>query len=346
MFKRMGLAKGYSVGILTFLVTGTTLFAGCGEGTDKVDVKNDADVALSPANESKGASESDSTGENGNVSATTSGTAGATSSSANTQTNGSSTISTSNVQQSTQSTTSAVSSSKTNSNVSPGDGDQVPYNPATFDQLLSSNVANGRVDYSAFKKSEAFASFLESLASADPSSMSTDGQLAFWINAYNAMVIKNVNDNPGIKQPLDVAGFFEKKTFTVAGKSLTLNDIENNIVRPTFKEPLIHFGLVCAALSCPPLIPKAYTAENVRSLLAENARKYLADTKQNKWDAKTKTLSLSKIFEWYKVDFGDNDAGLIAFAKQYGPESMKSGLEAAGNAKVKFLEYDWTLNKK
>lgn len=342
----MAFAKGYSVGLLTFLMTGTTLFAGCGEGADNADVKNDAEVALAPANGSGQASSSDSTVEKAEVAAATSGRTEATSSNENSQTNGSSTISTSNVQQTTSTTTSATSSTKTNGNVSPGDDDPVPYNPATFDQLLSSNVANGRVDYNALKKSEAFASFLKSLASADLSTMSTDGQLAFWINAYNAMVIKNVNDNPGIKQPLDVAGFFEKKTFTVAGKSLTLNDIENNIVRPTFKEPLIHFGLVCAALSCPPLIPKAYTAENVRSLLAENARKYLADTKQNKWDAKTKTLSLSKIFEWYKVDFGDNDAGLIAFAKQYGPESMKSGLEAAGSPKVKFLEYDWTLNKK
>ena len=228
----------------------------------------------------------------------------------------------------------------------PGDEEPIPYNPATFDALLKSNVANGKVNYSGFNGSDEFAQFISSIKTTDISTMSTDEQLAFWINAYNGLVITNVNNNPGIKQPLDVKGFFDKKKFTAANKSVTLNDIENNIIRPTFKEPLIHFGLVCAAVSCPPLISTAYTGTNVRSQLAENARAYLANAKQNRWDAKKKTLYLSKIFEWYKVDFGDNDAGLIAFAKEYGPEEMKSGLESTSNVKVKFLEYDWTLNKK
>jgi hypothetical protein len=125
-----------------------------------------------------------------------------------------------------------------------------------------------------------------------------------------------------------------------------LNDIENTVIRPTFKEPLIHFGLVCAARSCPPLIATAYTGENVRGQLAANARAYLADAAQNKFTKGSKTLSLSKIFEWYKADFGGNDAGLIAFAKQYGPETMVAGLGNGSGVKVTYNEYDWTLNKK
>ena len=249
----------------------------------------------------------------------------------------------------TNETSDAHSSSNSSSisfNPEPGDEKPIPYDPAVFDLLLKSYVSNGKVDYRGFKSSDEFTQFITSLKTADILSMSTDEGLAFWINAYNGLVILNVNNNPGIEQPLDAKGFFDKKKFMVAGKSVTLNDIENNIVRPTYKEPLIHFGLVCAALSCPPLIRKAYTASNVRSQLVENARAYLANPKQNHWDARTKTLYLSKIFEWYKVDFSDNTAGLIAFAKEYGPESMKSGLEGAGNVKIKFLEYDWTLNKK
>lgn len=227
-----------------------------------------------------------------------------------------------------------------------GDASPSGYDPAVFDRLLKSFVSNGRVDYAGFKRSDEFARFLETIGSASPSSMSTNEALAFWVNAYNAMVIKNVNDNPGIKQPLDVSGFFDAKKFRVAGRSVTLNQIENEIVRPTYREPLIHFGLVCAARSCPPLIRTAYTASNVRSQLASNARAYLADSKQNRFDPATGTLALSKIFEWYKEDFGGNDAGLIAFAKKYGPAEMKQGLEAAENPTVTFLEYDWTLNKK
>ena len=221
-------------------------------------------------------------------------------------------------------------------------GDQNAYDPAVFDALLKANVSNGRVNYNGFKNNPQFNNFLESIAAASPAEMPTNERLAFWVNAYNALTIKNVNDNPGIKQPTDVAGFFKKKKFKVGGRSLTLDQIENEVVRPTFKEPLIHFGLVCAARSCPPLINTAYTAGNVRSKLAANARAYLADTKQNRFE--DGTLYLSKIFEWYKVDFGGDDAGLIAFAKKYGTASMKAGLEES--SAVKFNKYDWTLNKK
>ena len=218
--------------------------------------------------------------------------------------------------------------------------------PMVFDALLGTYVSNGRVDYKGLKGNEQFASFLKSLEDATLEGMSQDAQLAFWINAYNASVISNVIAHPGIKGPLEVEGFFDKVTFKVAGKEVTLNDIENTIVRPTFKEPLIHFGLVCAAVSCPPLISNAYTEENVRQELANNARNYLSDKQQNHFDAKTGTLHLSKIFEWYKVDFGGDDAGLIAFAKEYGPEEMKNGLEKAKKVTVAFVEYDWKLNSK
>ena len=223
-----------------------------------------------------------------------------------------------------------------------GDSKTPTADPAVFDALLKANVSNGKVNYNGFKNSSAFAGYLQSIASTSLEGMSTNEKLAFWVNAYNALVIKNVLDNPGIKQPLDVPGFFDKKKFSAAGKSVTLNQIENDIIRPTFREPLIHFGLVCAARSCPPLINKAYTAANVRSLLAANARSYLADTRQNRFA--DGTLYLSKIFEWYKADFGGDDAGLRAFAQKYGPASMKDGIGDA--TPVSFNEYDWTLNSK
>lgn len=243
-------------------------------------------------------------------------------------------------------TTAAATTATAKPNEAVGTGEMTPYNPAVFDGLLRANVANGKVDYGAFKSSGEFAGVLQSISTTSLDGMPANAKLAFWINAYNALVIKNVNDNPGIKQPLDVNGFFDKKKFSAAGRQVTLNQIENEIIRPTFKEPLIHFGLVCAARSCPPLITRAYTEGNVRSQLAANAEAYLADTKQNRYDAGTKTLYLSKIFEWYKDDFGGNDAGLIEFAKKHGPSSMKTALASASGVTVKFNEYDWTLNKK
>lgn len=218
------------------------------------------------------------------------------------------------------------------------------YDHSKFDRLLTTAVANGRVDYGKFKDNADFKAYLTGLEGASPSSLGTDEALAFWVNAYNALVIKNVLDNPGMRRPTDVAGFFDKKKFKVAGKMYTLNDIENNVIRKQFKEPLIHFGLVCAARSCPPLLKNAYNGANVRSKLAQNASAYLA-SQYNRYDAKTNTLTLSKIFEWYKEDFG-GDAGLRTFVKKYGTKQMKDGLAASPNATIKYMEYDWTINSR
>ncbi len=223
-------------------------------------------------------------------------------------------------------------------------GDVVPYSPATFDALLKKYVRNGRVNYGGFDSDAEFSRFVESLAEADPSSMSQDEALAFWVNAYNALVIRNVNDHPGTKNPLDVKGFFDGITFSVAGRSLTLNDIENKVIRPTYNEPLIHFGLVCAAVSCPPLISTAYTGANVRSTLRSNAEKYLGDSKQNRFDAASGTLWVSKIFEWYIADFGGSTEGIVTFVRKHAPADMAAKIEAAKNVTVKYNEYDWTLN--
>lgn len=216
------------------------------------------------------------------------------------------------------------------------------FDHSKFETVLATAVANGRVDYAKFKASAEFKEYLTALETASPGSLPPNEQLAFWINAYNALVIKNVLDNPGMKKPVDVKGFFDGRKFKVAGKSLTLNDIENTMIRAKFKEPLIHFGLVCAARSCPPLIPHVYTARTVRTQLARNASAYLA-SKYNTFDPKTSKLTLTKIFEWYKADFG-GDAGLKTFVKKYGTAAMKAAMD--GTVTIAFAEYDWTLNAK
>jgi len=218
------------------------------------------------------------------------------------------------------------------------------FDHSKFDRLLAAAVANGRVDYSKFKNNADFKAYLASIETASPSSLGNDEALAFWVNAYNALVIKNVLDNPGMRRPTDVQGFFDAKKFKAAGKMLTLNDIENNVIRKQFKEPLIHFGLVCAARSCPPLLSSAYKGSNVKAKLAQNATAYLA-SQYNRYDAKTNTLTLSKIFEWYKGDFG-GDAGIRTFVKKYGTKQMKDGLAASPNATIKYMEYDWAINSK
>ena len=216
------------------------------------------------------------------------------------------------------------------------------FDHSTFGRLLGRSVSGGRVNYAYFQTQPLFDLYLASLATATPDRLATDDRLAFWINAYNALTIRNVLDNRGMRRATDVAGFFDKKKFTVAGRSLTLNDIENTIIRPQFKEPLIHFGLVCAAVNCPPLLSHAYSGKTVRKELADNARAYLASS-YNRFDSRTRTLHLSKIFEWYKGDFG-GDAGIRTFVRKYGTTEMQNSVTAT--TPIVSLEYDWSLNSR
>jgi hypothetical protein len=216
------------------------------------------------------------------------------------------------------------------------------FDHSVFNRLLGRSVANGRVYYSYFAGQPLFALYLNSLAAATPDRLSKDDRLAFWINAYNALTIKNVLDNPGMRRVTEITGFFDNKKFVVAGRALTLNDIENKIIRPQFKEPLVHFGLVCAAVNCPPLLSHAYAGKSVRKELADNARAYLASS-YNRYDAASKTLYLSKIFEWYREDFG-GDAGVRRFVRKYGTPQMQSSVTAT--TPIVSLNYDWALNSR
>jgi hypothetical protein len=216
------------------------------------------------------------------------------------------------------------------------------FDHGALDRALRATVRNGRVDYAALRTNTDFAAYLAAIARADVSKLSSDDRLAFWINAYNALVIRSVTDHPGIRRPLDVAGFFDARRHSVAGGSRTLNQIEHDIIRKEFKEPLIHFGLVCAAVSCPPLLSEAYAGRTVRARLSENARRYLASS-QNGVDRARKTVQLSQIFEWFREDFG-GDRGLQAFVRAYAPKAFVDVLNDGG--RIEFRPYDWSLNGK
>jgi len=146
------------------------------------------------------------------------------------------------------------------------------FDHSKFDVLLKSNVnETGLVNYNAFKDSKEFKEYLEAVKSANIIDLSVEDKLAFYINAYNATVIKNVLDHLPIDSPMDVDGFFSKIKHTIAGQEITLDELEHKYalkIEPT----LTHFGLVCAAISCPKLITKAYDGKTVFKQLEENAK--------------------------------------------------------------------------
>jgi hypothetical protein len=220
---------------------------------------------------------------------------------------------------------------------------QANFDHSTFDKLLKKYVVEtGLVDYTAFRDNEDFNEYLDNIRNADIDNLSNNDKLAFYINAYNATVIKNVLDHWPIKSPMDVKGFFNKIIHTIAGKEMTLDELEHKY---TLKiEPVLsHFGLVCAAKSCPKLVAKAYDGKSVITQLDKNAKVYLNDDENNRLDRENLILYLSEIFKWFPDAFEEKYGTLNNTAINFMNEKDKQFLEG-NEVEIKFIKYNWQLN--
>ena len=207
------------------------------------------------------------------------------------------------------------------------------------DTFFSTYVKNGKVNYKAVKENTTLLNELIDLANG-LSVTETDKNTyqAFWINGYNLSVIKGIVDNYPIKSPLDKPGFFDKTKYNIGGKSITLNDIENKLLRGNFpKEARFHFVLVCAGLGCPPIISNAYMPNTLDAQLQKQTK--IALNNPNFIKVKGNKVQLSQLFEWYKGDFTQDGKSQIDFVNQYRNEKIDSG------AKVGYYSYNWALNE-
>ncbi len=207
------------------------------------------------------------------------------------------------------------------------------------DIFLKTNVKDGRVDYKAIKENPAELNTLVEMAKGISVSKENDAQYqAFWINGYNILVIKSIVENYPLNSPLDVSGFFDKKKFSIGGEHITLNEIENKLLRKNFpSEPRFHFVLVCAGLGCPPIIDEAYMPATLDKQLEEQTKLALNDP--NFIRINNNKAKISQIFEWYKADFTQNGQSLIEFINQYRTDNLPE------KTKVSYYNYDWTLNE-
>jgi hypothetical protein len=208
---------------------------------------------------------------------------------------------------------------------------------SAFSELLSKYVdAQGKVNYSGLKsevtKLDSYLTELKQQQVDD--SWSREEKLAYWINTYNAFTIKLILNNYPISSITELEGGkpWDKKWITLGDKTYSLNQIENDIIRPQFGEPRIHFAVNCAAKSCPPLADKAFTADNLEGLLESQTRKFINNVSYNK--IATNQAQVSKIFDWYGSDFGN----VVSFLNKY------SEVKIAPMTNVEFLEYNWKLN--
>lgn len=225
-----------------------------------------------------------------------------------------------------------------------------PVDHSAWDKLLKKHVNDkGFVNYTAFKKDyDELKKYLNMLSESAPNDKwSKDEQLAYWINAYNAFTIQLILDNyPGITSIKDIGSKikipfvntpWDVKFITIGGKKMDLNNIEHGIIRKKFDEPRIHFALVCAAKSCPPLRNEAFVADRLDKQLDEQGRDFINDKTKN--NVSKDKADLSKILSWYGGDF-TKKMPIADWINKY------STVKLDKNASITHMEYDWALNGK
>ncbi len=219
---------------------------------------------------------------------------------------------------------------------------------ALYAELLEKYVQDGTVDYQGFKNAEIkLDQYLELIEETDTKKLSRDEQFAFYINAYNAWTIKLIlTGYPGIKSIKDLGSIFKspwkKQIARINGDIITLDHIEHAILRPKFKDPRVHFAVNCASKGCPPLRPEPYRSNILEQQLDEMTQAFINDSRRNRLEGRT--LYVSSIFKWFSEDF-NND--VVGFFLKYAQEDLKKQLaDSKSKIKVRYLDYDWSLNVK
>ena len=204
-------------------------------------------------------------------------------------------------------------------------------------------VAYGKVsdaDHAALK------SYIASLEARGTAGMNDDEIKAFWFNLYNAETIDVILDNYPLKSIRSLGSFnrgpWDRKLLNVAGKGeMSLNDIEHGTLREMYDEPRIHYAVNCASYGCPNLKATVWTAENLEADLTAAAIAYINHPRGVRVEG-NKVIA-SKIFDWYKVDFGGNQTGMLNHFRQYARGELATQLN--GKTKVSKFEYNWNLNE-
>ncbi len=224
---------------------------------------------------------------------------------------------------------------------------------SNYDRLLKTYVSDmGFVDYEAWKENPgdllSLQGFVDDMAAYDTSNLSGAKQLAFWINAYNALALHEVLE----RYPVDTIrpdflgiperSFFAEEEHIVGGENYSLDQIENDVIRK-LGEPRIHFAINCASYSCPKLRSEVYTASKLDEQLKDQAMMFINDPMRNQFDTATSMAKLSKIFDWFKADF-DAVGGVAVYMAQFAKGEALEVLQS-NSIKIEYLPYDWKLNR-
>jgi Protein of unknown function, DUF547 len=230
---------------------------------------------------------------------------------------------------------------------------------------LKKFVKNGQVDYAGLKKEprvlERYLFNLSRVKEPEFKSWTKAQQLAFLINLYNAATLQLIIDHYPVTSIKKIGswlkGPWDQSVVKLFGKTITLNNLEHQIIRKQHNEARIHLALVCAAKGCPPLRNEAYIAERLDAQLDDQTKQFLSNRLKFRIDIRRKTVYLSPIFKWYGDDFvrkytpnqrfhglNKTEQAVMNFCGKHLSVSKQQFLIKGGYS-VKYLNYDWSLNK-
>jgi len=251
----------------------------------------------------------------------------------------------------------------------------VPGGAAELEQSLAAaraahfDAEGHACDYAALARSperDRLGACLAALGSFDPRRVRIPAQTAFWINVFNAVVVRDAAELAHAGSVPEVEGFFELVRLRVGGHAYSLDDIEHGLLRgnvPKFgrlRAPMerddprlahmplafderMHFALYSASRSSPPL--RVFDAGRLDHQLEEATADYLRRAVRVEQDGAV--VFLPRQFYWYAADFGgERDALEFALARLDDEAAIDGVDRRQGRVKLKYLDFDWSLNRK
>ncbi len=229
-----------------------------------------------------------------------------------------------------------------------------------WDSFLKKYVNEaGELDFAAAKKDPSLLDQYLHLYSKTPLvtySLPREEFLAFWLNIYQAVLVKVILDAYPVKNVLDIPGIFDVTAVEITGEKYSLNQIRNARLIETFRDEKIHTSLACGTRSCPSFQREAYTGPTVEGQLFQYSRAFVNNAKQNEIVPGRRNIKLSRLFKWYgkdfKLDFGqvENDRGwneedfaVVSFVANYLDDTEKKDFLEQGNYKIKYFPFNWAL---
>lgn len=221
--------------------------------------------------------------------------------------------------------------------------DHSAWNALLQEYVVAGSDGVNLVEYNRMKQEAAddLAAYLEAMQAIAIEDFGADEQFAFWVNLYNAATVDVILKNLPLEsiRSIGLLGPWKDDAVTVSGRTLSLDNIEHDILRPEWQDVRIHYAVNCASIGCPNLAREAYTGARLEEMLEAAAGAYINHPRG--FGGEPGRIVASSIFDWYQGDWG-TEQDVLDHAREYAEGPTAALLESAES--IGSYDYDWALN--